>query len=244
MKKIPRGNSTSASKYPQVIIFDVDGVLVDVRESFHRTVLETVRHFTGKRVTARELHHWKNQSGYNDDWKLSTAWVKSLGGKNEYAEVKAKFVSLYWGESGRGNVSREKWLLSRPVLRKLAKHSELALFTGRVRLETDYTLDHCRVREFFRQIVTVEDIDHPKPDPQGLLKILNGRDPARSLYLGDNVDDAIAAQKARIPFVGVLPRNSAARRTRSAQLKKFGAVAILSSAAEFPVWLARRASHR
>ena len=36
----------------RVIIFDVDGVLVDVRGSFHTTVLETVRFFTGKRVTA------------------------------------------------------------------------------------------------------------------------------------------------------------------------------------------------
>jgi HAD superfamily phosphatase len=239
------GQGRRASKaYPEIIIFDVDGVLVDVRESFHRTVLETVRHFTGKRVTARELHHWKNQSGYNDDWKLSTAWVKSLGGKNEYDEVKAKFVDLYWGQNGKGNVAREKWLLSRAILRKLAKHAELALFTGRVWLETDYTLDRCGVREFFRQIVTVEDIERPKPDPQGLLKILGGRDPGHAIYLGDNVDDAIAAQKAGIPFVGILPRNSAARRARVGQLKEFGAIAILHNVTEFPKWLSGRASEK
>ena len=144
---------------PSLIIFDVDGVLVDVSGSFHQTVLETVKHFTGKRVTLAELHRWKNRSGYNDDWKLSTAWVQSLGGKFEYDEVKRKFVEIYWGKNGkRGNVRREKWLLSRASLRRLAKNAELALFTGRVWDELDYTLDRCKTRNFFRQIVTAEDV--------------------------------------------------------------------------------------
>ena len=133
--------------------------------------------------------------------------MQSLGGKAEYDEVKRKFVELYWGKNGKGNVAREKWLLPRATLRRLASRAELALFTGRVRAEADYTLDRCRVREFFRDIITVEDVHHPKPDPEGLLKILNGRDPATALYLGDNVDDALASQAARIPFLGILPRN-------------------------------------
>jgi HAD superfamily hydrolase (TIGR01548 family) len=224
---------------PEIIIFDVDGVLVDVQGSFHATVLETVRFFTKKRVTRIELHRWKNKSGFNDDWKLSTAWVQSLGGKFEYDEVKRKFVELYWGTDGRGNVAREKWLLPRASLRRLARRAELALFTGRVREEVDYTLDRCRVREFFRQIVTVEDVRRPKPDPEGLLKILNGRDPVKALYLGDNVDDALASQSAQIPFLGILSRKSEARRARSVLLTEHGARAILGDVKELQAWLKR-----
>ena len=225
---------------PEVIIFDVDGVLVDVRGSFHSTVLETVRFFTGKRVTRAELHRWKNRSGFNDDWKLSTAWVKSLGGKQEYDEVKKKFVELYWGEGGKGgNVDYEKWLLPRASLRRLAKRAELALFTGRVRMETDYTLDRCRVREFFQQIVTAEDVAKGKPDPEGLVKIIGGRDPAKALYVGDNVDDAIAAAAVKIPFVGILPQAVGERRERRALLTKHGALAVLRDVKELEVRLAR-----
>ena len=225
---------------PEVIIFDIDGVLVDVRGSFHSTVLETVRFFTGKRVTRAELHRWKNRSGFNDDWKLSTAWVKSLGGKQEYDEVKKKFVELYWGEGGKGgNVDCEKWLLPRASLRRLAKRAELALFTGRVRMETDYTLDRCRVREFFQQIVTVEDVAKPKPDSEGLVKILGGRDPANALYVGDNVDDAIAAAAAKIPFVGILPQAAGERRERRALLTKHGARAVLRDVKELETRLGR-----
>jgi HAD superfamily phosphatase len=225
--------------HPEVIIFDVDGVLVDVRGSFHRTVIETVRFFTGKRVTRAELHHWKSQSGFNDDWKLSTAWIHSLGGKAPYEEVKGKFVQLYWGQSGEGNVLREKWLLPRSALRRLAARSKLALFTGRVRQETDYTLDRLKVREFFSQIVTAEDVKNLKPHPEGLLAILKGRDPTGALYLGDNIDDALAAKAAHIAFVGILPQSRQATRARREMFLKLGAAGILKDIRQLELWLKR-----
>ena len=231
---------TKMNLQPEVIIFDVDGVLVDVRGSFHSTVLQTVRFFTGKRVTRAELYRWKDRSGFNDDWKLSTAWVQSLGGQQDYHQVKAKFLDLYWGQNGEdGNVTQEKWLLPRASLRRLAKRAELALFTGRVRAETDYTLDRLKVREFFRQVVTVEDVAKPKPDPEGLLKILGGRNPARAVYVGDNVDDALAAASARVPFVGILPQSAGARPKRRALLTKHGALAVLSSVKQLERRLSR-----
>jgi HAD superfamily phosphatase len=229
------------TSWPAVIIFDVDGVLVDVRGSFHRTTLETVKFFTGKRVTRMELQRWKNRSGFNDDWKLSTAWVSSLGGKFDYEEVKRKFVEIYWGDDGQGNVARERWLLRPAILRRLAKQAELAIFTGRTLRELDYTLDRCRVRQYFQTIVTVEDVGRPKPDPEGLLKILNGRCPANSLYVGDNVDDAMAAQSAQIPFVGILPLRGPGHDERGTLLGKFGAKALLGNIGELEAWLKKSA---
>lgn len=225
------------SSWPEIIIFDMDGVLVDVRGSFHRTVLETVRFFTGKRATHAELHRWKNRGGFNDDWKLSTAWVTEWGGHFEYEEVKRKFVEIYWGANGKGNVAREKWLLPRAGLRRLAKRSELAIFTGRVRKELDYTLDRCKVREYFSRIVTLEDVAAPKPDPEGLLKILGGRDPLRALYVGDNVDDALAARNAGVPFAGLLAPRTEGHQERSALLRKLGAQIVLRQITALESWL-------
>ena len=223
---------------PPIIIFDVDGVLVDVRGSFHRTLIETLRHFTRKRVTSAEVHAWKNRGGFNDDWKLSHAWIQSLGFKNSYDEIKKKFQEIYWGEKHTGNVTRERWLLPKPVLKRLAKNSELAIFTGRVRHELDYTLDRNRLRPYFKTIVTVENVKHPKPHPEGLQIILNGRDPSTAIYLGDNIDDAVAAKSAHVPFIGVLPYCSEARRHRAPTLTKLGARTILGSVLTLESWLA------
>lgn len=230
--------------HPAVIIFDVDGVLVDTRGSFQRTTLETVKFFSGNRVTRRELHRWKNRPGFNDDWKLSTAWVKALGRNIEYEVVKRKFVELYWGQNGKGNVAQEKWLLPAANLRRLSKLAELDIFTGRIRRELDYTLDRRGVREFFHKIVSVENVKRPKPAPDGLLQILAGRDPRDALYVGDNVDDALAAQSAAVPFVGILPRGSEERRQRGTHLRKLGALTILSDVKELEGWITRKARRR
>ncbi|HYL11311.1 MAG TPA: HAD family hydrolase [Candidatus Acidoferrales bacterium] len=233
--------SHSAAKSPprRLIIFDVDGVLVDTRGSFQQTTLETVEFFTGRRVTRTELHRWKNRPGFNDDWKLSHEWVRALGGDFEFEEVKRKFQEIYWGKNGKGNVSQEKWLLPRGTLRRLQRIADLAIFTGRVWREMDYTLDRARVREFFDPILTVEEVARPKPDPEGLLRILGGRPASLALYVGDNVDDALAAKCAEMRFVGVLPRNSQERRQKGSQLRKLGAESILGEISELEAWLER-----
>jgi HAD superfamily hydrolase (TIGR01548 family) len=232
--------SARGRKFPAVIVFDVDGVLVDVRGSFQKTTLETVEFFTGERVTQAELHEWKNRSGYNDDWKLSTAWIRSLGGDAEYDEVKRKFVELYWGSDGDGNVKNEKWLLPQASLRRLARRSELTLFTGRTWEELDYTLARSKCRALLGHIVTVEDVKLPKPDPEGLLTILNGREAKAALYVGDNIDDALAASAGQVPFVGVLPRDGEERPQRAKRLKELGAQVILGHIKDLEAWLLRR----
>jgi len=222
---------------PEIVIFDMDGVLVDVRGSFHRSILQTVRYFTGRGVSYAQVHEWKNRTGYNDDWRLTTDWLTALGRPRRYAEVKRQFERFYWGRNGSGNVLRERWLVPRSRLRRWARRAELAIFTGRTRRELRYTLRRSGTSEYFRRVVTMDDVTRLKPDPEGLLRILKGRDPKLALYVGDNVDDAKAARRAGIPFLGVLPRNSHARRLRAARLRRLGALAILGHVSEVDEWL-------
>jgi len=221
----------------QIVIFDMDGVLVDVRGSFHRSILETVYHFTGRRVPRDDIHRWKNRSGYNDDWRLTTDWICQLGRRVHYDEVKAQFHKFYWGENGTGFVTSERWLVPRATLRRLARRAELGIFTGRTRQELTPTLARFGVRDYFHRVVTTDDVRRSKPDPEGLLRILDGRDPNTAIYLGDNVDDALAARAAGVPFLGVLPHGSSARRLRAARLRESGAPAVLGHARELEKWL-------
>jgi HAD superfamily hydrolase (TIGR01548 family) len=217
----------------RIVIFDVDGVLVDVRGSFLKSILDTVHSFTGRRFRRADIMRWKRRSGFNDDWKLSTVWINSLGVRVAYAEVKARFQEFYWGTNGRRpNVEFERWLVPPRVLRQLEKHAELNVFTGRTRNELRHTFERFDAYRYFRRIVTMDDVPRLKPHPDGLLKILRGRNPASALYLGDNVDDALAARAAGVPFVGVLPRGSLARRALAPSLRAAGALAILHSAAD------------
>jgi phosphoglycolate phosphatase-like HAD superfamily hydrolase len=78
----------------------------------------------------------------------------------------------------------------------------------------------------------VEDVAKPKPDPEGLLRILNGRAPESAVYVGDSVDDALASRAAGIPFVGVLFGRGQTRRERRKLLEKNGAVAVVNDVVE------------
>ena len=231
--------SRSAAKFsPSILIFDMDGVLVDVAGSYHAAIIATVHSFTGKRVKAAEIHQWKNQSGYNDDWRLTTDWIWSLGHRISYDEVKRRFLEFYWGANGRGAMRREKWIAPSSLLQRLGKRAELSIFTGRNWQELKPTLERYNARRFFRHIVTTDDVSRPKPDPEGLVRILAGRRADTALYLGDNVDDAIAARAVGVPFIGVLPRSGPARGARLARLQEEGAQMVIPSVRELPRLLA------
>ncbi len=237
-KKRTGGRSRTLPKQPQILIFDVDGVLVDVRGTYWRSALETVRYLTGKRVTYAELHRWKSKPGFNDDWSMVAAWVSSLGKPTSYEEARAAFEKFYWGSDGKlGNVRNEKLLVTPRQIERWARHYELDLFTGRTRQEFSYTFERWPATKHFRSIVTMDDVENKKPHPEGLHKILGRRDPAVALYLGDNIDDALAAREAGVPFMAVIAPGEERYRERAARFRELGAIALLPRATKLTSWL-------
>ena len=220
--------SSKSTALPKILIFDVDGVLVDVRRSYWLSALETMRFLTGKRVSWSELHRWKSKPGNNDDWSLVSNWATALGRRTSYEEARDAFQQFYWGKDGKsGNVRREKLIVTPQQIEKWATRFELNLFTGRTREEFSYTFDRWAAAKHFRTVVTMNDVARKKPYPDGLLKILGERDPATALYVGDNVDDALSARDARVPFMAILPPGTFEYRKRATRFRELGALALL-----------------
>lgn len=228
-KRVARRTKTLQTQ-PKILIFDVDGVLVDVRGTYWRSALDTVHYLTEKRVTYAELHKWKSKPGFNDDWSMVAAWVTALGKPLSYDEARAAFERFYWGSDGKpGNVRNEKILVTARQVEKWAQRYELNLFTGRTRQEFSHTFDRWPAMKYFRTIVTMDDAPK-KPRPDGLQIILDGRDPASALYLGDNIDDALAAREAGVPFLAIIARHEHRYRERAARFRELGALALLPRA--------------
>jgi len=223
---------------PQILILDVDGVLVDVRETYWRSALETIHALTAKRVTYAQLQEWKSKPGHNDDWNMVSAWATALGRPTTYDEARKEFQKFYWGANGKpGLVRNEKLLVTPKLVERWAKRYELNLFTGRTRQEFSHTFERWAGTRHFRRVITMDDA-RKKPDPEGLRIILDGRDPETALYLGDNVDDALAARGAGVPFVAILAPGERGYRTRAERFRELGALALLRRAAELERWLA------
>ena len=226
-------------RQPEILIFDVDGVLVDVRGTYWRSALETVRQLTGKRVTYAELHRWKSKPGYNDDWKMTADWATSVGRPTTYEQAQEAFSRIYWGPPGGplGNVRNEKLLVTPQLIANWAGRYELNLFTGRNRKEFTFTFEKWPGTKHFRRVITMDDVRRIKPHPEGLYKILGKRDPASALYLGDNIDDALAAQDAGVPFMAIVAPGEHGYRARAKRFRELGALALLPRATDLNRWL-------
>lgn len=184
-----------------ILVFDMDGVLVDVTESYREAIAQTVEHFTGERISNEQIQDYKNNGGWNDDWQLSHHIVTRAGVCVTFEEVKQYFQSIFTGSSGL--IMREKWIAQPGMLEKLNQDFKFALFTGRPKPEAEFTLKRFAPGLQFDPIVGMYEVQNHKPAPEGLLRIRKCQGDCRIYYIGDTVDDARCAKAAAVPFIGI-----------------------------------------
>src|SRR6204780_5606484 len=90
-----------------LIVFDMDGVLTEVSESYREAIVQTVEHFTGQRISRDLIQQYKNQGGWNNDWALSRKIAADLGAAVDYDTVVERFNQGFLGKDGDGLIQRE-----------------------------------------------------------------------------------------------------------------------------------------
>lgn len=217
---------------PEVIVFDVDGVLVDVTASYREAIRATVKHFTGDEVSNDTIQEFKNQGGWNNDWELSYRFILDRGRNIDYDDVVDQFNRFFFGVNGDGLILNERWFPQDGFFETLRRNSLLAIFTGRVRYELTPTLLRFASDVPFDPSVTADDVENQKPAPDGLQQV-QARFPGKSIwYIGDTVDDARAAKGAGVPFVGIAAKDSPRHVELVSALKDEGAFIVLENVNE------------
>jgi HAD superfamily hydrolase (TIGR01548 family) len=211
------------SSASQMLVFDMDGVLVEVSESYRETLVLTVKHFTDQTITRDSIQEYKNQGGWNNDWLLSQKICRDLGVEIPYDAIVEYFNYLFLDQ---GMIHRERWLPRDGLLDRLAEKFEFAIFTGRTTEEAEITLQREGLRDRFL-LVTANDVEREKPAPDGLLKIAALHPSKKLLYIGDTVDDARCAKAAYVPFIGVAAPRSPRRDELVELLQREGAIQVI-----------------
>ncbi|HVB88203.1 MAG TPA: HAD-IA family hydrolase [Candidatus Dormibacteraeota bacterium] len=187
----------------ELIVFDIDGVLAGVSESYHEAIVRTVEHFTGKRISRDLIQQYKNRGGWNNDWALSRKIAADLGITVEYQCMVERFNKFFLGNDGDGLIQREEWLPRPGLLERLMDRCGLAIFTGRVRREAGITMQRFVPGVRFSPIICADDVTTEKPAPDGILAIQRLHPGRELVYVGDTVDDARSASAAGVPFIGI-----------------------------------------
>ena len=213
----------------RLLIFDIDGVLVDVTDSYRETIIRTIEHFTGRRVTRDYIQEIKNLGGYNDDWALCKKVINDFGHRPRYREIVEYFQRLFLGENNDGLILRERWTAGNGLLERLAQDWRLAIFTGRTRAEARLTLERFAPHVVFDPLIGNQEVENLKPAPDGLLKIGAAFPGAEAFYVGDTVDDARSARAAAVGFIGVAPQQNPRRAELVELFTREGARAVIES---------------
>lgn len=218
----------TSQERPEVLVFDMDGVLVEVTQSYREAIRATVLHFTGEPISHDEIQDFKNVGGYNNDWLLCHRVITDRGHNVAYSEVVEYFNQIFLGENGDGLIRYEKWMPRDGFLERLAENADLAIFTGRAKYEADVTLNRYASNLNFNPLVTDECVQNPKPAPDGLNLIIQEHPGKNIWYLGDVVDDALASQAAGVPFIGVSTPHNPRHKEIAALLRQHGAFTVIS----------------
>ncbi|ARA94181.1 MAG: HAD family hydrolase [Bacteroidetes bacterium] len=198
----------------KALFFDMDGVLVDVSQSYRRAIEETAAHFTGREIVAGTVQRYKNLGGFNDDWKLTHAIIHDTGIQVPFSRVVEEFQRRYRGHDWNGFIAEEPPLISEQTLQKLCGNGRIAgIVTGRPDAEAQWTLNRFGWKRYFPLVVAREKHEgRSKPDPfplQRALTILSAAglhlQPGEVAYIGDTVDDMEAARAAGMWAIGVVP---------------------------------------
>jgi histidinol-phosphate aminotransferase len=194
---------------PQALVFDLDGVLADVSESYRKVIGRTAAAF-GVGLSAAEIDSAKAELDSNNDWKVTRRLLLSNGVDVSLAEVRERFEDIYQGTPGHpGLCERERLIPDREVLVRLARRLPLALVTGRPRKDTDRFCERAEIAGLFAAVICMED-GPAKPDPAPVRLALQRLGVRHAWMVGDTPDDIRAARAAGVLALGVLNQKAGA----------------------------------
>ena len=188
---------------PEALLFDLDGVIADVEESYRRCVLETAGTF-GVEITREELATMVLAGDANNDWVLTQRILAGRGVEASLDAVTEAYQDVYLGTStSPGLRESERLLVARDVLSSLADRLPLAIVTGRPREEAEWFLDREGLTDLFQAVVCMED-GPLKPDPAPVRTAASRLGVGRAWMVGDTPDDIRAAAGAGAVPIGVV----------------------------------------
>lgn len=178
------------------IIFDVDGTLFDsigvILDCFRKTFRQLHKPYPGDEVIKKLIG--------SDLRTIFAYFIAPL----EIEEVITVYRTIYIARQAEGIALVPR---TPEILKMLqADGKRLATFTMKKRQFAIPLFESVKIAEFFEFTVGAEDVSAGKPDPEGLLKILDffEIEAQQAVFVGDALHDAHAARAAKMDFLGVL----------------------------------------
>lgn len=183
----------------QAIIFDMNGVIIN-DERIHQESWRQLCQKYGFHLTEEEFKHSVFGRTEADTFTYLFHRQLSPSELEEYSAERVKIaISIF-----KPKLALTEGLLS--FLQDLHTHGiPLAIATSSRKPYTDFILDGLNIRQFFKQVVTAEEIFKGKPDPEIYLLAAKRLqiDPSKCIVFEDSLSGIKSAQAAGMKVIGI-----------------------------------------
>ena len=175
-----------------VIIYDFDGVLVNSRSAVKFYYAAILRHF------GIPEPDWNDPYVSGRIFAMAHRQLLSQYADGELLEKMLCYSPPFTTQEMLDATPLEVGIAE--IVPQLSVDYHLAICTNRGESVEAY-LRHHNLHEHFSYAITSKDVNNPKPDPEGIYKILSYFSVSNALYIGDSEADYFAAKAAGVDFL-------------------------------------------
>lgn len=184
------------NKKYDTILFDLDGTLLDTKELIDRSFVQTFEYFRPKmKLTDEDLDSFFGPSLRQTFSRFSTDPKEIEDMIHYYREfnvsVHDEMVKAFPG--------------AKDLLKTLSKKGyKIGVVSSKKKDLVEHGLALTGLLKYVSLVIGEEDVQRPKPDPEGLLKAVRIFDSKKAVYVGDGLGDIEAGKNAKMDTIGVL----------------------------------------
>ncbi|MCM3665880.1 HAD family hydrolase [Mesobacillus subterraneus] len=179
----------------KAVIFDFDGTLADTLPVCFLAFEAVFREFDNREVTIEEI---KAMFGPSETGIICENLMN-----NNYDEAIELYYEIY--SKRHRNIVQDNEEINTLIRQLKTNGYKLGIVTGKARRSLEISLDCLGLKNFFDVIVTGDDVEYPKPHPEGINKVLKNLNvsPKEAVFLGDSDADIMAGKQANVYTIGV-----------------------------------------
>ncbi|MFX1328282.1 MAG: HAD family hydrolase [Promethearchaeota archaeon] len=195
------------------IIFDLDGVIYDITESIKKAVDDGIEkyqlHNVNRDDVMEEIAHLIEEiQNYPVPKILLNSYellkVNFLKGISFFKKLR---IAIFLFNQFNKYKEAESTIFNGvdKLISKLVKHVKLAILTNNKSQYAEEVLDKFNLTKYFETIIGFNEVTEVKPNPEGILKILNkwNLKPSEAIFIGDMTTDIEAGKAANVKMICV-----------------------------------------
>lgn len=177
----------------RTVLFDLDGTLIDTNELIIKSFEHTFSKY-GFSFTREEIMDFNGPPLRDTFTSLNKEFAEEMleTYRSHNHLIHDQYIKLFPNIIETLDILKEKKV---PV----------GIVTAKMRVGVDLGLKLTGLDQYFKTIVTIDDVTNPKPHPESVIKAmkeLNG-EPKSTIMVGDNYHDILAGKNARVLTAGV-----------------------------------------